>query len=244
MWGDLFMISKYKKTIAMSIALICVIMVSLFGVTKIAQKSKLTSALPQNNKLCVIIDAGHGGMDGGAVGVDGIVEKDINLSIALKLKDMMELNGIDVIMTRNTDISIHDEELTSTREQKVSDIHNRLALADENPNAIFISIHQNKFEKASSSGAQVFYSPNNPESASLAQAMQRTIKEAIQQENEREIKQSGSNLYILHNTKNTAIMVECGFLSNASDAALLTDDEYQSKMAYSIFAGLVRYFAV
>lgn len=232
---------KYRKIGVISVVLICAIFASIVGIPKIIENVRLTSASPSKDKLQVIIDAGHGGMDGGAVGVDGIIEKDINLSIALKLRDMMELNGIDVIMTRETDRSIHDDGITSTREQKVSDIHNRFALTEDNPNAIFISIHQNKFEKSSSSGAQVFYSVNNPESANLAQSMQLTIKEAIQQENERETKPAGSNLYILHNAKSTAIMVECGFLSNASDAALLTNDEYQSMMAYSIFAGLVRY---
>lgn len=235
------MINKRKKIVAISLVLICIIAVSVIAVPKIAQNTKLASILPSGEQCTVIIDAGHGGMDGGAVGVGGVIEKDINLSIALKLKDMMTLNGINVIMTRDTDTSIHDEGITTARQQKVSDIHNRFALTEEYPNAYFISIHQNKFEKASSSGAQVFYGLNNPESANLAQAMQQTIREALQPENERETKPSGSNLYILHNAKSAAIMVECGFLSNASDVELLTKDEYQSKMAYAIFAGFVRY---
>ena len=241
MWGDLFMNKKYVKRILISLVLICVITASIFAVPKISDKVKLTSIQPSNDRFCVIIDAGHGGIDGGAVGAEGIIEKDINLAIALKLRDMMEVNGIKVVMTRETDISTHDDGIKTARQQKVSDLHNRLSLVDENEDAILISIHQNKFTQASSSGAQVFYGTNNQESADLAQAMQMTIKEAIQNDNEREIKPAGSNLYILHNTKNPAIMVECGFLSNATEAALLIDDEYQSMMAYSIFAGLVRY---
>jgi N-acetylmuramoyl-L-alanine amidase len=196
----------------------------------------------RKNPITIIIDAGHGGIDGGAVGVDNIVEKNINLSIALKLRDMLLINGFNVIMTRETDMSIHDDIAKTAKEIKTSDLHNRMKIMQDNPEALFISIHQNKFEKASSKGTQVFYGTNNFESEYLAMALQNTVREAIQNENKREIKPATSSLYLLDKTQNVAVMVECGFLSNKDEAYLLISDDYQNKMAFSIYAGIIRYF--
>ena len=115
----------------------------------------------------IVIDAGHGGIDGGAVGVHKEIEKDINLAIATTLNTMLQAGGYPTVMVRNSDISIHDPQYTSVRQQKVSDIKNRLKLAEETPNAIYISIHQNQFEQSQYHGAQMFYSVNNPESQIL-----------------------------------------------------------------------------
>lgn len=195
------------------------------------------------DKKMVIIDPGHGGVDGGAVGYGGVVEKGVNLDISLKLRSLFEASGFNVIMTREDDRSIHDEGSDTIREKKVTDIHNRSKLLAKHPEAIFISIHQNKFEESKYSGTQVFYSKNNDDSKLLAQFIQDNVKEMLQPENTREIKPAGKNLYILYHAKSPAVMVECGFLSNPKEAALLQDSEYQNKMAFAIYCGALEYYS-
>ena len=186
----------------------------------------------------VVIDAGHGGEDGGAVGFGGIVEKDINLSIALKLKEILEVWGYNVVMTREEDISIYDESAVTIREKKVSDLHNRLKIAHSTPNAIFVSIHQNMFSQSNCDGAQVFYGVKNGESQRFARILQNNFKDLLQPDNKRQEKKSGDNIYLLWNLEIPAIMVECGFISNEAEAKLLTDEEYQSKAAFVIFCSI------
>ena len=196
---------------------------------------------PMQLKPCVVLDPGHGGMDGGAVGNDGIVEKNINLSIALKLREMLTLNGFEVYMTREEDRSIYDEGVTGLRNQKVSDMNNRLALVKAHPEALFVSIHQNQFPASQYSGAQIFYSPNAPESETMASITQRRFREMLQPENLREIKRAGDELFLLYYTKTPAIMAECGFLSNDAEARRLSDDEYQNKVAFVLFSSILEY---
>lgn len=192
----------------------------------------------------IIIDAGHGGSDGGAVGDGGIIEKDINLAISLTMRDIFTANGFDVIMTRDTDISIHDEGVKGTRNQKVSDIHNRLAVVESHPDAIFLSVHQNKFTSAGSKGAQIFYSPNNPQSEQLAAILQEEFISALQPENHRKYKRADKNLYLMYHAKCPSVLVECGFLSNPEEARRLTDTEYQSQIAFTTFSSVVRFLGL
>lgn len=189
----------------------------------------------------IIIDAGHGGMDGGAVGVDGIVEKHINLSIAKKLQSLLVISGFDVVMTRDEDRSIHDEGVTGARAQKTSDLHNRLQIAKDHPGCIFISIHQNQFSASQFHGAQIFYSTNSQSSQDLAQILQRRMREQIDPENNREIKPAGDELYLLRNAPSTAVLVECGFLSNPTEAHRLMDETYQEDIAYTIYTALLEH---
>lgn len=191
----------------------------------------------------VIIDAGHGGMDGGAVGVDGIVEKDINLAIALKLRDQLLMNGYEVILTRDSDTSLHDADKSSVREQKVSDIKNRMKMIEANEDAIFLSIHQNQFGISKYNGAQMFFSPNHPESEILSQTLQDTFQEILQPENTRVHKKAGDNLYLLYHAQSPAVLIECGFLSNPEEAHKLSTSEYQDEVAFTIACALNRYFA-
>ncbi len=195
------------------------------------------------NDKTVIIDPGHGGVDGGAVGYNGVIEKDINLKISLKLRTFFEASGFRVIMTREDDISIYDEGSDTVREKKKTDIYNRSKLLEENPDAIFISIHQNKFEQSQYSGTQVFYSGNNDNSKLLAQFIQTNVKDMLQKNNDRQIKPAGDNLYILYHAKSPAVMVECGFLSNPQESVLLQDDKYQDKIAFAIYCGTLDYYA-
>lgn len=191
----------------------------------------------------VIIDAGHGGPDGGAVGVDGVVEKNINLAISLDLKQLFLAAGFKVIMIRESDISVHDPGSDSIRQKKVTDIHNRFKTAQQNPSALYLSIHQNKFEDKQYCGTQVFYSKNNEDSKILAESIQSTVRSLLQPQNGREIKLSGKNIYILYHSKSPTVLVECGFLSNPEEAEKLQADDYQKKMAFAIFSGTLKFYA-
>lgn len=192
-------------------------------------------------KQTVIIDAGHGGDDGGAIGIDGTVEKDINLDIALKLEKLLKFYGFDVIMTRTEDIMTCDDGLDSLRKRKVSDIHNRFDVLEKNPDAVFISIHQNKFEDNSQHGTQVFYSGNNDESKLLAESIQNSIVSVLQLDNSRVVKKSGSGIYLLYHAKLPAVLVECGFISNPAEVKKLNDEKYRMKIAILIADGLIKY---
>lgn len=192
----------------------------------------------------IVLDPGHGGMDGGAVSEDGIIEKDLNLQLALKLRDMLVAEGFDVVMTRETDVSIHDPDKTTIHAQKESDLVNRVALANSYPDAVLVSIHMNKFTQTKYWGAQVFYSKNHEESAAIAGLIQSQIKENLQPENHREIKPAGKEIYLLSKVTIPAVIVECGFLSNAQDAANLSNPDYQDKFAGCIRDALMKHFKV
>lgn len=185
----------------------------------------------------IIIDAGHGGFDGGASVAD-ILEKDINLKIALNLRDCLSALGYDIILTRDTD-SATNTEGNSIRTKKISDMKNRLKIMKNYPEAIFISIHLNKFESASIKGAQVFYSINHENSKTLAKSIQKNIKDLLQNDNHREVKKCDKNTYLLYNSPIPAVIVECGFLSNPNELSLLKSEKYQKEMAYAIFSGVI-----
>ena len=191
----------------------------------------------------IILDAGHGGFDGGAVAPDGTVEKDINLKIALTLKDFLKQGGFEVIMTRESDVSTDDVETNKIATRKKSDLKNRLGLMKDNPNAVFVSIHLNKFTTSAANGSQVFYSAERGESKVLGDCIQKSIVQLLQPENTRVNKQATSSTYLLYNATVPAVLVECGFLSNSAELKRLKDDEYQKKMAFSIFCGIVSFFS-
>ena len=189
----------------------------------------------------IILDAGHGGCDGGTVASDGTVEKEINLSIVKKIDAVCKAAGIQTVLTRTDDRSIHDPEITSVRKQKISDIHNRLRIMEQTENSIFVSIHQNHFDRSKFWGAQVFYSGNDPQSKILAQSIQNAVVQSIQPENTRTIKRSGTEIYLLYHAVRPAVMVECGFMSNPDELAHLKTDAYRQKLALTIFNGIQNY---
>lgn len=199
----------------------------------------LSSRVYQNT---VIVDAGHGGEDGGAVGIDGTNEKDINLDVALKLEKILSFYGFNVIMTRTQDVMTCDEGLSTLRERKVSDIHNRFALIEANPDAIFVSVHQNKFDDPNQNGTQVFYSGNNEKSKLLAENIQAAVVSALQPSNKRVVKRSGSGIYLLYHAQAPAVLVECGFISNPDEVKRLNDDSYRMKTAILIADGILKYY--
>ena len=188
-------------------------------------------------KPIVIIDAGHGGIDSGAIGVDNIIEKDINLSVALKLRRLFRISNFEVILTRETDILLNTD---GVKKKKASDLSNRVKIANKYPDALFISIHMNTFPQEKYKGMQVFFSPNNLDSANLAELINKNNKAYLQPENSREIKR-GKDIFVLENIKNCGVLIECGFLSNREEAYLLTQDYYQNKLAKIIFASVAEF---
>ena len=199
-----------------------------------------TAILSQKSDL-VLVDSPHGGFDGGCVSADGVPEKGINLSILLRLRDMLELSGYDVEVTRDSDISIHDNGIEGLSDQKSSDMDNRLALFNKYDNAVCVSIHQNQFTDPVYSGAQMFYSNSDSRSEQLARSLQSSFTELLQPNNKREIKLCGKELFLCYYSDNPTVMAECGFLSNPAEASLLNTEEYQEKVALTLFYGINRF---
>lgn len=206
-----------------------------------AKDTVFAKANVKQYKYTVIVDAGHGGFDGGAVAMDGTSEKNINLKIAKKLKEMLKLNGINVIMTRESDTAINDYG-TKIHTKKKSDMQNRLQIMKENPDAVFVSIHLNKFTTSAARGAQVFYSDNFKSSEVLAEDIRQSIVSLIEPENNRSIKKGTSSTYLLYNAKVPAVLVECGFLSNKQDLENLKNEDFQSKIAFAINEGILNFY--
>ena len=192
-------------------------------------------------KQVIVIDPGHGGLDSGAVGVTGVLEKDVNLSIVLALRDMFEMSGFEVVLTRNEDISIYDTGVEGIRNQKMSDMDNRLEIVQSYPDSIFLCVHQNNFTDPQYFGGQMFYNDNNPNNRTLAQIMQNRFA-VLQTGNDREIKLTGDELYLLKSNKNPSLMIECGFLSNPEEEQKLATREYQQQVAFTIYSGVLEYF--
>ena len=227
-----------KNTLIAVASLLVVIIVSVSVMYPNAVEKKKDSEAPT-----IIIDAGHGGEDGGAVANDGTLEKDINLSIAHYLKGMLELSGYNTIMIRETDTAIYDSTAQTLRQKKVSDIHNRFKIIESNSQALFVSIHQNKYSDSQYSGAQVFYSPNNPSSVDLAQCVQDSFISLLQPENTRQIKKGTNDVYLIYHTENTAVLVECGFMSNKEELKKLKDEKYRQEVAFAVFCGINNYIS-
>ncbi len=198
-----------------------------------------TMELPKRQ---IVIDPGHGGEDGGAQ-ANGVTEKDVNLAISLALSDLLKEAGFDVILTRTEDVSIYDESAKSLRNKKRSDILKRLQIANDNPNAIMVSVHQNKFSQSKYSGAQMFYGDENVWSKPLAESLQQSFVTLLQPNNTRVIKPITSSVYLINNAKIPAVLCECGFLSNAEEAKSLSDPDYQQKAAFAIYSGILRFYA-
>lgn len=205
-------------------ALITLIIFCYFGshtVTTMVQ----TSPIP--NRTIIVIDAGHGGIDGGATSCTGILESQTNLQIALRLNALMHLIGFDTKMIRTTDTSVYTQGNTIAS-QKVSDLKNRVQIVNETPNALLISIHQNTFSDQRYHGAQVFTS-DNTKSKQLSQEMQSAFINTINPESNRKVK-SGKGIYLLENIEKPGILIECGFISNHEEAMKLNDPSYQKKL--------------
>ncbi len=184
----------------------------------------------------VVIDAGHGGPDGGTSGFSKVPEKELNLDIALKVRDILTAAGVDVVMTRTEDITLTDPDGGTRKNQ---DLRARKKIAEATPNAVLVSIHMNAFSIEKYSGLQVYYSQNNTQSQELAKDVQTAVASVLQPENDRKIKPAGENIYLLHELDCPAILIECGFLSNAAEAERLNDAEYRQALAFVIANSLL-----
>lgn len=184
----------------------------------------------------VVIDAGHGGEDGGAVAKNGVCEKDINLKISSMLGDIFSAAGYTVVQTRTEDKLLYDRNADYKGRKKILDMAARLDTANNCGAELFISIHMNSFPQSKYRGLQVYYSPNHKKSESVAKAIQALAKSSLQPENRRAVKPSAGKIYLLDKIEYPAVLVECGFLSNPDEAALLNDEDYLQRLAFVIFA--------
>ena len=221
--------------------LVLIISAMIFVFLNVEFGKHVQVAAETDTKPTFIIDAGHGGIDGGAIGADGTPEKDINLQISLYLNEILKSYGFNTVMIREDDRSVHSDSAKTVREIKVSDIHNRMSVMENTDNCIFISIHQNSYNSSKYWGTQVFYSPNTLESKLLADEIQQSVVSLLQSNNERQIKECGKSVYLLYYAKKPAVLVECGFITNYSDLELLKNEEYQRKMAFSVANGILNY---
>ena len=200
-----------------------------------APKAAETFSPAETVPLTVIVDAGHGGEDGGAVAADGTKESGINLSIALKTEALLVFLGCDTKMTRETDISIHDDMAETLRQKKVSDLKNRAALVNGTKGAVLLSIHQNSLPQDTSvRGAQAFY---NEPGKHIAESIQQALNTAVNAKT-KEAKAAPKSVYLMKNAVVPAVLVECGFLSNGEETALLQEENQQKKLACTIVAGV------
>ena len=204
------------------------------------QGAKLVSAAKgeqMQGPYRVVIDVGHGGVDSGKVSKDGILEKDVNLAIAKKLKVLLEQEDVSVILTRDSDTGLYRE---GDSNKKVADLQNRCALIEKLVPDCTVSIHQNSFPEPEVKGAQVFYYGQSAEGEALAKLIQESLVQRVDPDNHRQAK-ANESYYLLKRTVSPTVIVECGFLSNPTEAALLTSEEYQNRLVWAIHMGVMEY---
>lgn len=234
------MIIVHKKKIAIALLIIAILVIVCI-ITKINTQNTIeTVALPVSNKT-IILDAGHGYPDEGAQSSNGTSEASINLKIALKVQKLLEQSGANVILTRSDENAIYDADKTTVKEKKTSDLKNRVKIGNENNADIFISIHLNKIPQQQYWGWQTFFKEKDEQSKKLATAIQEGLNTSIQIENKR-VPLKIENIYIIDNIKIPTTIVECGFLSNQEEEKKLLTDEYQTKIAWGIYIGIMNYF--
>lgn len=220
-----------------------ILLVSLFiFMFQIANTNKTvqTVSLPVSNKV-IVLDAGHGKPDEGAQSSNGTTEAETNLKITLKLQNLLEQSGAIVILTRSDENAIYDLDKNTLRQKKISDIHNRVKIGNESSADIFVSIHLNKIPQQQYYGWQCFYRQNDEKSILLAKSLQENLNDAIQKENKR-VAMKLDNVYIMKHVEIPISIVECGFLSNKEEEEQLLTDEYQDKLAWGIYNGIMDFF--
>lgn len=233
------MIVLNKKTIR--IFVFSIFMFALgFAFLSDQKESVPTVSLPVSGKT-IVIDAGHGKPDEGAESSRGTTEAETNLKIALKLQNLLEQSGSSVILTRSDENAIYDIDSKTLRQKKVSDIHNRVKIGNESSADIFVSIHLNKIPQQQYDGWQTFYNAQSADGQKLAVSIQNNLNDAIQKENNR-VAKSIENIYIVKHVEIPITIVECGFLSNPEEEKLLLEDEYQNRLVWGIYNGIIDYF--
>lgn len=233
--GDLFIVFGKRALFAAALALLA----ALAAVVGLLLPEESVEALASAPRTVWIIDAGHGGEDGGAVAADGTKESDLNLAIARRLDALLALLGEETRMTRTDDVSIHDDSASTLRQKKRSDLENRVSLVNSTQGSILVSIHQNSLPASKRTrGAQVFYGKKEG-SAALAKSVQLALNQVVNAENEKTEKAIDASIFLMKNVDAPAILIECGFLSNAEETQLLKDGGYQQRLAVTIAAGIL-----
>lgn len=230
---------KNLKYIIIAVA----VMITILFIVKIKNDSEdVMKYMPVTDKT-IVLDAGHGGIDPGAMNKDKtVLEKDINLQITMKIKELIEASGGNVILTRDKDVSLYEEGNNKTTRQKYNEnLKNRKKIIENSQADMFISIHLNSFEDSKYYGAQTFYPAGKEDGKSLAQMIQTELKRVVDNTNNREIKPR-EDLYLIKENQMPSVLIECGFLSNENEAKLLADEEYQEKIAWAIYVGIQKYF--
>lgn len=233
------MIVLNKKRIAI---VVMSVFVSIFAFIFVTDKQEMipTVSLPVSGKT-IVIDAGHGKPDEGAESSKGTTEAETNLKIALKLQNLLEQSGSSVVLTRSDENAIYDIDAKTLKQKKISDIRNRVKIGNESSADIFVSIHLNKIPQQQYDGWQTFYKDGNEQGKKLAEKIQNNLNDAIQKENKR-VAKTIDNVYIIKHVEIPTTIVECGFLSNPEEEKLLLEDEYQNKLAWGIYNGIIDYF--
>ncbi len=233
------MIDERQKKI-LGIIMAAILLVSMYFVAKEGAayvNSGQVETEKEEKKFCVVIDAGHGGADPGKVGIDGSLEKDINLQIAMRLKSLLEAQDVEVVMTRTDGGGLYDEDASN---KKVQDMKRRIAVIEEAQPEVVVSIHQNSYHEEYVHGAQVFYYDGSKTGKKLAELIQKRFVINVDPENKREAK-GNTSYYLLKKTSRPIVIVECGFLSNQAEAEKLNSEEYQEKAAWAIHMGILQY---
>lgn len=235
------MILLNKKRI-LFISLSIVISILYSSIYDFVKKDTIyVSSTPLSNHS-IILDAGHGIPDGGAISQDGeIIESTLNLQLVLKLQNLLESSNCNVILTRSDENGIYEIDSKTIKEKKISDMKNRAKIANNSNAEAFISIHMNKLNESKYFGWQTFYKNKDEKSKKLAQNIQSSLNSFMKIDNSRQIK-SISNIYLTSHVKIPFVIVECGFLSNPEEAHLLSSEDYQNNLAWSIFIGIMDYF--
>lgn len=228
---------RYFSLIFLGLVCLACVICSDTIVERVTNVFKENEYRKEEGKLTIILDAGHGGMDPGKVGINQALEKEINLAIAEKLQDLLELNDIHVIMTRETDEGLYE---SSDRNKKNADLKKRVEIIKNSNAVIAVSIHQNSYSSESVKGSQVFYHKKSAEGKELAEILQKQMVKSLDPNNHR-IAKANESYYMLKKTEIPLVIVECGFLSNSSEAALLITEEYQEKVAWAIHLGILKY---
>ncbi len=222
----------------------CLLVLSIGTASKKIAVAATPMAVTALQRPTLIIDAGHGGFDGGAVAEDGTLEKDLNLQIALLMEAQAKLLGFQTVMVRKEDVSTENGTAVQAVSRKVADMKNRLLLMQSYSNGIFVSIHQNKYTTSQPSGTQVFYAPKISQAEVLANCIQTSVSASLQPQNHRSIKAGTKDTYLLYNASIPAVIVECGFMSHPKELEQLKDKNYQQQMALSIVTGILYYYTL
>ena len=219
--------------------IIAILMLSLLFLSQLVNRSNRQPMVTWNESpITVIIDAGHGGEDGGTSGENGVLEKELNLDLAKRVNELFKAAGINTVMTRDEDRLLYDPLSDYKGRKKILDMQERLRIASKHDNAIFISIHMNSFPEKKYSGLQVYYSNNNTDSERISNAVQKTTAFYLTPANDRKIK-IGKDIYLLDRLHIPALLIECGFLSNPEECARLSTEEYRNELAFWIFYAVI-----